>query len=138
MDPNNPIVWLCVQGLQAEAGGRLEAAHLLFTQAWEQSSDDYEACLAAHYIARHQETPEETLRWNQESLDRANRVKNGKVQEFYPSLYLSLGKSHEDLGNRQEAKKYYEWASVSASILSEDAYGATVKDAINQGLQRVA
>ena len=137
MDPKNPIVWLCVQGMQAEAGGKLEAAHLLFTQAWEESHTDYEACVAAHYVARHQKTAEETLRWNQEALDRADLVKNGAVQGFYPSLYLNLAQSHASLGNREEAKKYYEWASLTSSALSGDVYGKTVRDAIARGLERV-
>jgi hypothetical protein len=29
-------------------------------------------------------------------------------------------------------------SKIASSILSEDTYGTTVKDAINQGLQRVA
>ena len=31
-----------------------DEASLLFMQAWDQSRDDYEACIAAHYVARHQ------------------------------------------------------------------------------------
>jgi hypothetical protein len=50
-------------------------------QAWEKRKDDYDACVAAHYVARHQ--------WNQESLDRADAVNAESVQGFYPSLYLN-------------------------------------------------
>ncbi|RGC68468.1 hypothetical protein C5N14_13190 [Micromonospora sp. MW-13] len=34
-------------------------------------TDDYDACVAAHYLARQQDDPEEILRWNQEALRHA-------------------------------------------------------------------
>lgn len=138
MDPNNPIVRLCVEGMQAEGTGKMEAARLLFTQAWDQSRDHYEACMAAHYLARHQTTPEQTLHWNQEALDRASQVQGNAVAEFYPSLYLNLAKSHEDLGNQADARKYYELASVSSRSLSDTPYAKTVRNAIMRGTQRVS
>jgi len=48
MDPENPVVRLCVKGMQAESEGRAEAARALFRQAWDARGDDYEACVAAH------------------------------------------------------------------------------------------
>jgi YD repeat-containing protein len=71
MDPNNPAVKLCMEGMQAEAEGKNGAALRLFTQAWEASRDDFEACVAAHYLARQQTTPQDVLRWNQEALNGA-------------------------------------------------------------------
>jgi hypothetical protein len=53
MDPNNPIVKLCAEGMRAEGDGRFDDARDLFMQAWSASQDDYEACVAAHYVARH-------------------------------------------------------------------------------------
>ncbi|MFI0785470.1 hypothetical protein ACH4Q6_07735 [Streptomyces lydicus] len=86
VDPELPVVRLCVEGMQAEAEGRAEAALELFQRAWDTATDDYEACIAAHYLARHQKSPEDTLRWNQECLDRADRVGDERVRGFYPSL----------------------------------------------------
>jgi hypothetical protein len=97
MDTNNPVVKLCADGMKAEMEGKPEEARQLFMQAWEQSKDDYDACIVAHYCARHQRSPQEILRWNQESLDRANAVNDERVRGFYPSLYLNIGKAHEDL-----------------------------------------
>src|SRR5690349_3606961 len=99
MDPNNPVVKLCVEGMQAETAGRGEDARRLFAQAWEASQDDFEACIAAHYVARHQESLEETLRWNQEALRCADAVGDDRICDFYPSLYLNLGRSYEVLGD---------------------------------------
>lgn len=138
MDPNNPIVRLCVEGMQAEAAGKAGKARLLFIKAWEQKQNDFEACIAAHYVARHQETPQDTLTWNQVAVDRASLLEGEEIEAFYPSLYLNLGKSHEDMENLQTARKYYELADSAASALAQNRYGNTVRDAIARGLQRVA
>lgn len=137
MDTNNPIVRLCADGMKAEMEGKPEEAHQLFIQAWKQSKDDYDACIAAHYVARHQKSPQEILRWNQESLDHANAVNDERVQGFYPSLYLNIGKAHEDLANREEARKYYVLAAGRLSVLPDGKYGDTVRDGVKRGLQRV-
>jgi len=138
MDPNNPIVRLCVEGMQAEAAGKAAEARLLFIKAWEQKQNDFEACIAAHYVARHQETAQDTLSWNQVALDRASLIEGKDIDTFYPSLYLNLGKSHEDMGNLQAAGKYYELAASAANSLAQNRYGDTVRDAIARGLHRVA
>ena len=112
MDLDNPVIELCVQGTQAEFAGRIQEARELYWLAWESSTDDYEACIAAHYVARHQETHTETFRWNLEALERADKVQDSRVRDFYPSLYLNLGYSYELLGNQAEAQRYYDLASA--------------------------
>ena len=111
MDTHNPVIKFCIAGSSAEFEGGIGEAQNLYQQAWDTAQNDYEACIAAHYVARFQATPEETLRWNQEALDRANRVDDESVKEFYPSLYLNLGCSHEMLGNQTEAQRYYDLAA---------------------------
>ena len=107
----NPVVQLCIQGTQAEFNGRIDEARALYRQAWEASTDDYEACIAAHYMARYQETPEDALAWNLEALARAEAVGDDRIAGFYPSLYVNLGRSFELLGQEAEAKQYYRMAS---------------------------
>src|SRR5215470_5632474 len=99
MDPGNPVIALCAQGMRAEGEGRDAEARALFLQAWEAATDDYEACVAAHYLARQQDTPQESLHWNRECLQRADRVGDERVRGFYPSLHLSLARAHEKLGD---------------------------------------
>jgi tetratricopeptide (TPR) repeat protein len=108
--PPNLTIKLCIEGIRAEFEGRVSDARILYLQAWEASRDDF-ACVAAHYVARYQEEPEEMLRWNQEALNRAKAVKDSRVQDFYPSLYLNLGHSYEMLGRQAEAQKYYKLAA---------------------------
>lgn len=111
MDTTNPIIQLCLQGSQAEFEHRPDDARSFYLQAWEACTDDYEACIAAHYVARFQDSPEETLRWNLLALRHAEAVSDERVSEFYPSLYLNLGRSHEILGNGAESLKYYNLAA---------------------------
>lgn len=111
MDTNHPVIQLCLAGTRAELEGRKDDACSLYRRAWDASQEDYHACIAAHYLARFAATLEESLRWNQEALERANRVEDGRVKDFYPSLYLNLGQSYEALGNLTEAQRFYDLAA---------------------------
>lgn len=125
MDTNDPVIQLCIQGSRAELEGRIAAALGLYQRAWDISQSDYQACIAAHYVARFQETPEETLWWNQEALKRAERVSDDRVKDFYPSLYLNLGRSYEILGDQAEAQKFYDFAALLGIVhqAEEDGTG---------------
>lgn len=137
VDPNNAVAKLCATGMQAEGKGDHEKAHSLFLQAWEVATDAFEACIAAHYVARHQPSPEETLRWNQVALRLAQAAIDDRSSSFFASLLLNLGHSYEVLGNAKQAKQYYEYAMERAKVLPPDQYGNMVRDGIQKGLQRV-
>jgi tetratricopeptide (TPR) repeat protein len=111
MDINNPVVKLCTAGAQAEMAGNIAEARTCYQQAWAAATDDYEACIAAHYVARHQ-PPEEAFRWNQLALDRADAVPDARVQPFYGSLYVNMGYSYEQMGNQAAAEHYYALAAT--------------------------
>ena len=120
MDLANPIIQLCIEGSRAEFERRLEDACALYQSAWDAHRDDYEACIAAHYLARFQDSPEEVLRWNELALEHAQAVKDERVEEFYPSLYLNLGSAHEKLGNQEVAQRYYEQAARLGNLHQPD------------------
>ena len=111
MDIQNPVVKLCMEGIRAEFENRIEDARRSYQQAWEARSDDYDACLAAHYVARFQRTAEEALRWNLLALEHAYAVKDGRVQDFFPSLYLSLRHAYERIGGNIQAQRCYRLAA---------------------------
>lgn len=111
MDLDNPVIRLCLDGAQAEFKGQPAEAQRLYQQAWAAATDAYEACIAAHYVARFQATPKETLRWNQIALERARAAEANRVRDFYPSLYLNLGHAYEVLGDQAEAQRYYDLAA---------------------------
>ncbi len=137
MDPENPIVKCCVQGMDYESKGDFETASGLFLSAWEQSTDDFERCIAAHYVARHQKSPEEALIWNQRSLDHALAVKGETVSGFFPSLYLNMGKAFEDLARWDEARKFYDMAVDVLSSLPDNEYSRKVRDGVERALERI-
>lgn len=137
MDPENPIVKLCARGMDHESKGDFEGASRVFLSAWGQSKDDFERCIAAHYVARHQNSPEESLVWNQRSLDHARAVNDERVNGFFPSLYLNMGKAYEDLAKWDDARYFYAMAMKVLGSLPNDAYGRNVRSAIDRALERV-
>ena len=112
LDTENPIIHLCILGTQAEFQGRMDDAKQLYMQAWQTACNDYEACIAAHYVARFGENPAETLRWNETALRHADASADECVNAFYPSLYVNMGRSHEECGNPAQAEKYYAKAAA--------------------------
>jgi tetratricopeptide (TPR) repeat protein len=136
MDPNNPIVKLCAAGMAAEAEGRKDDAKALFERAWETSGDDFEACVAAHYVARHQPTPADELEWNRIALTRADRVGGERVQAFYASLYLNFAHSLEKLGRTAEACAQYARAAIELERLPDGPYAALVRSGVAAGQRR--
>ena len=137
MDSDNPVVRLCAEGMMVEGQGHGDQARDLFAQAWDQSKNDVEACIAAHYLARHQGSAEQTLYWNREALRRADASGDERVGSFYPSLYLNLGRSYELIGDSAAARRYYDLAAESANNLPADGYGAMVRRGIGAGQRRV-
>jgi tetratricopeptide (TPR) repeat protein len=138
IDSNNPVVKLCAEGIAAERAGRVAEAAALYQQAWQAQTNDYEACIVAHYVAHVQSTPQESLHWNQEALRHADAADRDKVQAFYPSLYLNVGKAHEDLGSAAEAKRSYELAADRAANLPAGKLTDMVRRGVAEGLKRVS
>lgn len=83
----------------------------MYQQAWDAARDDYEACIAAHYLARFQNTPQDRLRWDLTALERATSVGDDRVRDFYPSLYVNLGHDYEVLGDIARSNHYYHLAA---------------------------
>jgi len=137
MDPENPVVKLCAQGMERESKGNFEEASRLFLSAWSQSTDDFERCVAAHYVARHQKSPDETLLWNQRSLDYARAVGDERVSGFFPSLYLNMGKACGDLGRREDAHRYYAMTEEVLGSLPDNRYKEMIRDAVEKAFERV-
>ena len=135
-DPNNKVVKLCAEGMQLEAEGKIEQAHSLFQQAWDIAENDFEAFTAAHYLARNQKDPEDVLKWNLESLARAKKIADESMNESYPSLYLNIGKSYEQLNDPKAANKNYQLAADFSAFLPPGKYSDMIKTGIATALSR--
>ncbi len=83
------------------------------------------------------ESPQDTLRWNREALERAAACGDERVNGFYPSLYLNMGFSHEQLGQWKHARRYYKLAAERANGLPDGRYTELVRDGAARGMERV-
>jgi tetratricopeptide (TPR) repeat protein len=136
-DPNNIIVKLCANGMELEGQGRKKEALELFQQAWNQATNDFEKFTSAHYVARHQETIEEKLKWDETALHLALKINDDTVNGAFPSLYLNIAKCLEDLNDFANARKNYELALSHVGQLPDNGYGNLIKAGIMKGIERV-
>lgn len=136
-DPTNPVIKLCGEGMMLEGEGKKEEAHEFFKQAWDMASTDFEKFTAAHYVARHQKSVEDKLKWDQCALSAAQKVEDEKIKEVFPSLYLNIAKCYEDLNDPVSALKNYEMANTFAHLLPDDGYGNMIKGGIANGIKRI-
>jgi rifampin ADP-ribosylating transferase len=110
-NPKNNIVKLCLEGMGMEEKGQPNEASKLFLQAWNESSEDFEKFISAHYVARHQTSVSEKLRWLETTLQFGLKINNDTVTSAFPSLYAGIAKCCEDLNDPEKAKVNYQLAA---------------------------
>ncbi|NIF06231.1 NAD(+)--rifampin ADP-ribosyltransferase [Chryseobacterium sp. Tr-659] len=110
--PFNTVVKLCLQGMSMEEQGKPEEAVRLFMQGWNEATDDLEKFLAAHYVARHQETMSERLRWLETALKYALKINDDTVKSAFPSLYTHISECYANLSEPEKAKENAELARL--------------------------
>lgn len=108
--PFNPIVKLCLQGMEMEANNKPEEASKIFLEGWQEARDDFEKFLTAYYVARQQKTVSETLEWLERALQHALKIDDDTVKSAFPALYSRIAKCYEDLGESEKAKENSELA----------------------------
>jgi rifampin ADP-ribosylating transferase len=108
--PTNNVVKLCLQGMAMEENRKPDEAGRLFLRAWNEATDDFEKFTAAYYVARHQETVRDKLKWLETSLRFALKINDVTVKSAFPSLYSNIAKCYEELNDADNAKKNYELA----------------------------
>ena len=132
IDPTNPVVALCAEGMAME--GTPAEARRLFEQAWAIRRDDYDAAIAAHFIARHQLTPADVLHWNALAVRHAEAVPNGRAAELMASLYLNLGDAHANLGDVAAGAEAVRRAADHLAALPPGGY----REFVAMGIRRLA
>lgn len=136
-DPNNKVVKLCVSGMELEGQGHKKEALKVFHQAWAAATNDLEKFTSAHYVARHQETLEDKLKWDETALKFALKVKNDNVTSALPSLYLNIAHCHENLNDFDNARTNYNMALSYTELLPDNGYGSMIKGGIMNGIERL-
>ncbi|MDF1504345.1 hypothetical protein [Roseisolibacter sp. H3M3-2] len=132
LDPANPVVALCAAGMAAE--GTPEEARRLFERAWAARRDDLDAAIAAHYLARHQPTPEATLDWHARAARDAEAVAGGRAAPLLASLYLNLADAQAAVADRAAAAATVRLAAAHLEALPADGY----RDFVAGGVRRLA
>jgi len=125
----------------AEAEGRLNDARALYAEAWDAAADDYEACVAAHFVARYQADASDGLRWNEIALARAEAAEvagDARSAGFHASLHLNLGASYESLGRTVEARAAFARAVARLGEVPEGPYRDVVARGVEGGMRRMA
>lgn len=105
--PFNKIVKRCLQGLDLEEKGRLEEAHGIFLEAWNEATHDFEKFLAAHHVARLQTNGSDKLKWFQTALQLALAINDDAVKGAFSPLYANIAKCYEGLNDFDNAKRNY-------------------------------
>ena len=132
IDPTNPVVALCAEGMSHE--GTPADALRLFERAWAIRRDDYDAAIAAHYVARHQPTPDATLRWNALAVRHAEAVDDDRAAGLLASLYLNLGSSQADVGDAAGGAESVRRAAAHLAALPLEGY----REFVALGIRRLA
>ena len=104
-NPGNHIIRFFVQGIIFEEKGNYEEAGKIFSQAWNEASNDFEKFLAAYFAGRNQKNPADKLKWLETSLQYGLKVNDEAVKSAYPALYSNIAKCYEDLNDSANAKR---------------------------------
>jgi rifampin ADP-ribosylating transferase len=137
-DQHNKVIQLCAKGMQKEGELKPSEAKAFFNEAWKEAETDMERFIAAHYLARHQESTIDKLSWDQLALAFALKTDHDFVKPYYPSLYLNIGKCYEDLGKMEQALINYRTAESNIKYLPDDGYGRMIEAGIAAGLSRAS
>jgi hypothetical protein len=131
LDPDNSVLALCAAGMAV--GGDAAAATEFFARAWAARADDFEAAVAAHYVARVQATMAEKLAWDARAASHAEAARaagDARVNGLLASLNLNVGDGLLEQGRRAEAREAAARAEAGLDFLAEDGYRAFVAGAI--------
>ena len=133
---DNKVVQLCATGMELEGQGKSAEARIHFEEAWGVATTDFDKFTAAHYVARHQKSISDKLKWDKAALTHALNINHESSKETLPSLYLNIGKCYEDLNDFDNAKSNYQAAFSYAVFLPDNGYGNMIRTGIEKGLER--
>jgi hypothetical protein len=134
-DPSNLVVAAIGRGMQAEMAGDRLAARTAYTQAWDGASDDFERCIAAHYVPRLIDDPREKLRWHEAALHHATVIGDERVAGFFASLHGSVAQARLGVGDAAGARDAFRLAEASLDAVTPGPYRDGLVAMISAGIK---
>jgi len=136
IDATNPVVALCAAGMAHD--GPPGDALVFFERAWAERRDDFEACVAAHYLARVQPTAAAVLHWHSVAVQHAEAATDDRrVDPLRASLYLNLGDALLAAGRADKASLAVARAGSALGALPADGYRAFIAAGVRRLRERL-
>jgi len=107
-------------------------------RAWVIRQDDFDASVAAHYLARVQLDASATLHWNEVALTHAERIANTERASLMPSLCLNLGDAYLAVGRLSDARRLAQRGLSAPAALPADGYRELIRGGLIRLETRVA
>ncbi len=104
------IRYLLERGRTFNSAGDVEAARLLFEEAWKLArsiGEDYHAVDAAHMLGIC-ETEDASLMWNNRAMEAAEASDDPRAQGWLGALYNNMGWTYHDSGEYELALELFE------------------------------
>ena len=105
--------------MELEETGQPQKAGSVFLQAWNEATNDFEKFIAAYYVARHQKTGSDKLKWLQTAVQLATQINDESVKAAFVVLHESMAKCYEELNDPHNAKKHEELARSFGAVPSD-------------------
>lgn len=128
--------------------GERDAARAALETVWAglAADDGFHRCVAAHYLADAQSSPDDELRWDQLALaaaagasdeEFADAMPGMTLASFMPSLHLNLAADYERLGDLARARSHAVAAEQAAGALQTTDLGELTRQAIARIIRRL-
>jgi hypothetical protein len=128
------VVAAVSRGIQAETSGDAETARKAYAEAWDAATDDFERCIAAHYVPRLIDDSREKLRWNEDALRFALAVGDERVRGFLASLHACVGQARLGVGDITGAREALRTAQSCLADVPEGPYKTGLTGMIERGI----
>lgn len=110
--PFDPIVKLCLLGMEKLELGQWDDAERTYMQAWDEATDDFGKFLASYYLANiNYRDKDEKLSWLNTALKFALKRQDIQAKSALAHLYESISAIHFELKNYRKANHFSKLAA---------------------------
>lgn len=134
VNQSDDVLSLCARGVQLERVGLVSEAADQYQQAWKAAESPDERCVAAHHVARVQESADSRRTWDQTALEWLDMCDPTLIEEFAPVVQAAAATSARIAGDSAAAQQWYRQAAASARTLVDSADRAALRASVADGL----